>query len=136
MALETGPLLRFILDGFIPDRGFRLFTFQGFDARQRVNAAEGRREFTVRIDLALIRTYGIHVQELPLLCRELLERCADSESARHFIFTEEDMRSHQASRMATQAAAAQKKMMSRKQVPQTASRAWRTTAPLNVGSYA
>ena len=57
----------FVLTGFRHDLGFRVFEFDCVeDGRMRTR-------HTVRADLALARKYGIHIQELPLLCRRLLD---------------------------------------------------------------
>ena len=80
--------MHFILTGFTQDTGFRVFSFEGI-AGDRTRTA-----FTVRTDLALIRRYGIRVQELPLLCRGLLERRDDGVQERTMTFTEEGMRLH------------------------------------------
>ncbi len=89
-----------ILKGFTQQDGFRLFAFESMSANQQ------RVVSTVRADLDLIRRYGIRVQELPLLCRELLERRTDPDSAFRLTFTEDDMRIHQASCRSAQQAAA------------------------------
>ncbi len=119
--------LRYILEGFVPDREFRLFNFQAVDTRRSETAAV-RTAVTVRTDLSLIRKYGIHVQELPLLCRELLERRSVSEADRYLTLTEEDMRANQADRLAVETM--RKKW--RKPAPGNAGQAWRTTSPLVV----
>jgi len=80
--------MEFFLTGFTPGTEFRDFAFQG------VAADRTRTEFTVRTNLALIRRYGIRVQELPLLCRRLLERRDEGEQEHTLIFTEEEMRIH------------------------------------------
>ena len=67
---------RFILNGFTHDKGFRQFAFEGIEEDR------DRTQFTVRADLTLARAYGIHIQDLPLLCREFLERRAVTEDAR------------------------------------------------------
>ena len=77
--------MRFILTGFTQDTGFRVFTFEG------VGPDQTRTGFSVGADLALSRRYGIRMQELPLLCREFLERCSEGEQARTFTFTEAEM---------------------------------------------
>jgi hypothetical protein len=107
MTSDKLPPLRYILEGFVPDREFRLFNFHAIETRLSGDGGV-RTAFTVRTDLSLIRRYGIHVQELPLLCRELLERRAVSEVERHLTLTEEDMRVHQAGRMAAEAATKKK----------------------------
>ena len=57
----------FVLTGFSHVLGFRVFKFDC------VNEARARTHYTVRADLTLVRKYGIHIQELPLLCRRLLD---------------------------------------------------------------
>ncbi len=78
--------MQFILNGFSELMGFRVFAFEG------IAADRTRTPFTVRTDLALSRRYGIRLQELPLLCREVLERRDETEEKRAFTYTEEDMR--------------------------------------------
>jgi hypothetical protein len=78
--------MQFILNGFSQDKGFRVFAFE------RIGADRLRMEFTVRTDLELMRKHGIRVQELPLLCRGLLERQDEQEPEHTCTFTEEDMR--------------------------------------------
>lgn len=102
--------MQFVLTGFAPDTGFRLFTFHG------IGADRSRTKFTVRADLALIQRYGIRVQELPLLCRGLLERREESEAGRALTFTEEEMRVH-ASVLAAEKEAAQKRKPARRPPP-------------------
>lgn len=60
----------FVLTGFSHDLGFRVFEFDCVDA------ARTRTHYTVRADLTLVRKYGVHIQELPLLCRRLLDASA------------------------------------------------------------
>ena len=94
--------MQFVLTGFTQDTGFRVFAFEGI-AGDRTRTA-----FTVRTDLALIRRYGIRVQELPLLCRGLLEHRGEGEQERTITFTEEGMRLH-ADNCAAERSAAQKR---------------------------
>ncbi|HUK41962.1 MAG TPA: hypothetical protein VLX11_12980 [Candidatus Acidoferrales bacterium] len=77
--------MQFILTGFTQDMGFRVFAFEG------VKADRTRAQYTVRADLVLVRKYGIRVQELPLLCRALLDKCGDDGEKRALIFSEDDM---------------------------------------------
>src|ERR1044072_515545 len=81
----------FVLDGFNEDMGFRVFTFEGITA-DRVHSI--RVPFTVKINLALARKHGIRLQDLPLLCRSVLERGHEDLEKRAFTYTEEDMRLH------------------------------------------
>lgn len=78
--------MRFILSGFSQAMGIRIFAFQGIAADQT------RTMFTVEADLALTRRYDIRLQELPLLCREVLDRRGEGEENHTFIYTEDDMR--------------------------------------------
>ena len=80
--------MQFILKGFDQDITFRTFAFQG------IAVDRTRAEFTVKVELALMRKYLIRVQELPLLCRQLLERGEDNSQTHTLIFPEEDMRVH------------------------------------------
>ena len=85
-SLVKNTKMQYMLRGFSQDKGFRIFAFEGI--------AEDwtRIPFTVRADLALTRRYGIRLQELPLLCRAVLDRCHEGEEKRAFAYTEEDMR--------------------------------------------
>lgn len=80
--------MQFILTGFTQDLGFRVFAFDG------VAEDRSRTPFTVRTDLALLKRYDIRIQELPLLCRGLLEHREDSDLERTMTFTEAGMRVH------------------------------------------
>ena len=57
----------FVFTGFRQDLGFRVFEF---DCEGK---AQTRTHHAVRADLTLVRKYGLHIQELPLLCRRLLD---------------------------------------------------------------
>jgi hypothetical protein len=94
--------MQYILTGFTHDMGFRVFAFEG------IGEDRGRTDYKVRADLALIRRYGIRVQELPLLCRGILERRNEGEGQRTFTYTEADMRLN-ADLCASRTAVAQKK---------------------------
>lgn len=97
--------MHFIFKGFSQVTGFRVFAFEGI-AGDRTRMA-----FTVKTDLALIRRYGIRVQELPLLCRGLLEQRDETEQERTMTFTEEGMRLHAKNCTAEREAARKKKSM-------------------------
>jgi len=78
---------KFLLTGFTQTAGIRVYAFEGtFDAR--------RIDYTVEVDLALIPGYGIRIQDLPLLCRDLLQQRAERDETSAFVFTEQNMRSH------------------------------------------
>jgi hypothetical protein len=79
---------QFILRGFCQVAGFRVFTFE------RVTPGQPRSLVTVRADLAMARRYRIPLQELPMLCRTVLEQINGGEDRRAFVFTEAGMRLH------------------------------------------
>lgn len=93
----------FVLTGFVQQREMRHYTFQctGEDRT--------RREFTVDADVDLLRKYGIALQELPLLCRRLLETHAVTSAVTGLIFSEELMREHAEHCAALKQAAQEKK---------------------------
>ena len=122
--------MQFILTGFTQDTGFRVFAFEG------VVVGQIRTVFTVRADLALSRRYGIAMQELPLLCRSLLDR--QDEGAQNkdeavqnheLVFSEEEMRAWSDKRAADRALAALKKKAPRRPVVENAGAAWRGPQP-------
>ena len=125
--------MQFILTGFTQDIGFRVFAFEG------VAVGQIRTVFTVRADLALSRRYGIAMQELPLLCRSLLDRqdeSAESDTSdapslnKHALtFSEEEMRACADKRSADRALAALKRKTPRRPVVENAGAAWRGPQP-------
>jgi len=75
------------LTGFTNDLGFRVFLFEDIPE----DLGRGRNYF-VRADLALTRKYRIPLQELPLLCCEILQqRTANDDTQHTFTCTEDDM---------------------------------------------
>lgn len=84
-TVVQNPKMQFVLKGFSEVMGCRIFAFEGVDVDR------SRTEYTVKTDLALSRKYGIRLQELPLLCRSLLERLEAGEAKRAFTYTERDM---------------------------------------------
>jgi hypothetical protein len=75
--------MKFVLRGFRQVTGARVFTFESMADRPHSL-------FTVHADLGLAQRYRIPLQELPLLCRAVLERYEGGEE-RAFSFTEQDM---------------------------------------------
>ena len=112
--------MQFILTGFTQEHEFRVFAFEGI-AADRV-----RTPFTVRADLGLSRTYGIRLQELPLMCRAILERREEGEVQNALTFTEEAMRLHASNCIAARALAAQKKKAPRRPANENNGSAWRS----------
>jgi hypothetical protein len=122
--------MQFILTGFTQDIGFRVFAFEG------VAIGQIRTAFTVRADLALSRRYGIAMQELPLLCRGLLDRQGEvveteveNVENHSLTFSEDDMRACADKRAADRALAALKRKAPRRPVVENAGAAWRGPQP-------
>lgn len=109
--------MQYILTGFTHDLGFRVFAFECI-GEDRVRIA-----FSVRADLALARKYGIRTQELPLLCRSILEQRDGSDTDRIFTYTEAAM-SLRADLCAVEAAA-QKRKPPRRPPSENVGAAWR-----------
>ncbi|BDC50628.1 hypothetical protein F183_A29440 [Bryobacterales bacterium F-183] len=119
---------RFVLKGFVQERGGRTFLFEGIDADN------ARTEVSVHADMSLLRTHGIPIQELPLLCLSLLERrSSDPTSASVHEFGEQEMSQVSADRSAAKLAAAQKrKPFRRPTTTENTGVGWRTTSPLAI----
>ncbi len=115
--------MQFILTGFTQDLAFRVFAFE------RMGLDRVRTKYAVRADLALVRRYGIQVQELPLLCRNLLQQRDESQESHTFIFTEDDMCLHAKDRAAARDAAAHKRKPPRRPPSENVGAAWRGHHP-------
>jgi len=111
--------MQFILTGFTQELGFRVFAFE------RLGEDRVRTRCTVRADLVLVRRYGIRLQELPLMCRGLLERGDDIEETPTLIFSEEQMRACADERAAAKEGAAHKRKAPRRPVGENPGAAWR-----------
>jgi hypothetical protein len=109
--------MRFVLTGFTHDMESRVFAFD------RIGEDSARAQCTVRADLALARRYGIHIQELPLLCRSLLDQSEEGEEILSLTFTEAEMRECATARAA--AAAASKKRPPHRPASENLGAAWR-----------
>jgi hypothetical protein len=91
---------------------------------------------TVKADLGLSRRYGIQMQELPLLCRNLLER-SDNEAETHtFTFSENDMCLHAKDRASAKEAAAQRRKSPRRTPSENVGAAWRGHQPVQAARAA
>lgn len=115
--------MQFVLMGFDQDAGVRRYAFQGI-------AGATRTEFTVGVELALISGYGIRIQDLPLLCRELLERLVEGEEKHKLTFTEKEMRLYADGCATAREAAAQKRRPARKPPTDNVGSAWRAQPQL------
>lgn len=96
--------MTFILTGVRQDAGYRIFEFEGIASDKQ------RYPFAVRADLDLIRRFGIQIQELPLLCRRLLDQMGEGNATRAITFTADQMQEH-----ADQRAAAVEELRSKRQ---------------------
>ena len=116
--------MQFMLTGFTQDLAFRVFAFE------RMGLDRVRTKVAVKADLALVRRYGIQVQELPLLCRALLERSENGGEPHNLTFTEDDMSLHAKGCAAAKAAAAQKRKPPRRTPSENVGAAWRGHQPI------
>jgi len=112
-----GKKMQYILTGFTHDVGSRVFAFECI-GEDRIRTA-----YSVRADLALTRKYGIRVQELPLLCRNILEQRDGNDAQRAFTYTEAAMCLRATIRAAE--AAEQKKKTPRRPPSENVGTAWR-----------
>lgn len=77
--------MNFVLMGFQQSQTIRQFAFE------RIGDDRSRTTVIVNADLALVRKYAIPIQELPLLCRRLLETADPAALAASLTFTENAM---------------------------------------------
>lgn len=111
--------MQFTLVGFTQVGAFRVFTFENAGAKS------ARTQFSVRANITLIVKYAIHLQELPLLCRGLLERLSGPEGILAFTFTEEEMAAHATSAAAVRRDAALRRKPPRRPPNANLGPAWR-----------
>jgi hypothetical protein len=122
--LDAARPIEYVLTGFKQELDIRRFAFVGIDGDRT------RTKFTVAVDISLIRKYAISLQELPLLCRHLLEVQAAAAPGRALTFTEADMIGHADRRAAAELAAEQRKVH-RKFPSNHAGEAWRQSSPFS-----
>jgi len=122
MMAEKSAKMQFVITGFTHDMGFRVFAFE------RQEEDRTRTKCTVRADLALVQRYGIRIQELPLLCRALLDRGEIPGEIQTLTFSEDEMRVCADERTAARAAAASKKKPPHRPAGEVAGAAWRGPA--------
>lgn len=89
--------MRFIFTGFSQITGFRVFAYECIEKDKTPT------KLTVRADINLGRKHGIHLQDWPLLCLEMLERRADdmAPGTSEFSFDEDRMREYAEARAVT-----------------------------------
>ena len=112
--------MTYTLAGFEDGAGFRRFTFQCVDA-DRVKST-----ILVHADVALARKHEIRLQELPLICLQLLEGLNSDEYGAVITLTEDHMIAIQT---AARTAADKKTRKPPRRPQHEAGQAWRT-APL------
>lgn len=115
--------MQFVITGFTHDMGFRVFAFE------RLEEDRTRTKCTVRADLALVQRYGIRIQELPLLCRGLLDRGDIPGEIQALTFSEDEMRVCADERTAAREAAASKRKTPHRPTTETPGAAWRGHTP-------
>lgn len=115
--------MQFILTGFTQQLGYRVFVFE------RVGEDRVRTKCSVRADLALIRKYNIQIQDLPLLCRAMLERCDENGEQQSLTYSEEEMSVYASARSAARDEAARKKKPPHRPSGENLGAAWRAQHP-------
>jgi hypothetical protein len=123
-SLKRSATMQFMLTGFTQDMAFRVFAFE------RMGSDRVRTKMVVRADLALIRRYGIQMQELPLLCRNLLERSDNGAETHTLTFSEDDMCLHAKDRATAKEAAASRRKPPRRTPSENVGAAWRGHNPI------
>jgi len=112
--------MEFVLKGFRQEKNTRHYSFQG------VGSDRKRTDFLVCVDLILARKYAIPMQELPLLCRQLLVDLPQGVS-QSLSYTEKDMLGYANRRaVAAQDAAAKRQKAHRRHPSPRIGQAWRT----------
>lgn len=99
--------MNYVFVGFKQKDSIRYLSFQG------IGEDNVRTDFVVKADISMFRRYSGTIQELPLLCRRLLESRQPDEQSGSVVFTEEAMQLH-AGGIAERAAAAQKTKQARR----------------------
>jgi len=113
--------LGFVLTGFRQDQSVRHYAFEYV-------SAEGKRDAcVVSADLGLLQKHHIPLQEVPLLCRRLLE-AAEAGARQDLVFAETDMLSYTANR-AARLEADSKRKKHRAPVSSRVGLAWRGVRP-------
>jgi effector-binding domain-containing protein len=124
--------VEFVLTGFSQENNIRRYTFQALPAGNGKPvgapkpAGNPKKEWTVSADLSLMRKHKIPLQELPLLCKRLVEAQADQAKEEALMFTERDMLGYASNRSAAELAAEVKKRARRMPSSNRVGMAWRT----------
>jgi hypothetical protein len=119
-TVEKAAKTQYILTGFSQTAGIRLYAFEGIGDGPRVNC-------TVEVNLALIANFGIRIQDLPLLCRELLvQKRVEPGETGALTFTEHEMRAHAEKLAAEREVSARRKSAGRRPVNANPGSGWRS----------
>jgi len=118
--IESSTKSQFTLGGFSQTAGIRIYKFEGMVDAHRVS-------YAVKVDLALIPVHGIRIQDLPLLCRDLLQRNIEPDETGAIVFTEQEMRTHAQKLATAREEAQQRKKPPRHIVSANTGAGWRTT---------
>jgi hypothetical protein len=112
--------MEYTLTGFRQDGNIRMFVFQGVTPDRR------KAIFVVGADITLISKHAIPIQELPLLCRRLLEDRGEDADRTRLMFTEKHMLDYVTRKAAAQQASDQRRKPHRRP-PRTTplGQAWR-----------
>jgi hypothetical protein len=77
--------MEYLLENYLQTAGVRVFVFDG------ISPDRSHSRFTVSVDIALLRRYTISLQELPLICRQFLQKRIISGGSRTLTFAATDM---------------------------------------------
>ncbi|MEI9813637.1 MAG: hypothetical protein WDO18_13755 [Acidobacteriota bacterium] len=80
--------MTFAFTGFFQDGIYRVFAFETLPREQ------GLGKYWVKADLTLVRKHNIQVQELPLLCRAVLESRAEADGQHTVTYSAAEMTLH------------------------------------------
>lgn len=111
--------MEYLLTGFTHEKDFRVFSFES------VGTDKVWTKRTVRADLAIARKHGIALQELPLLCRGLLDRAETDAENLSLTLTEVDIRTLADERASARAMAAAKRKPPVRPAGEQPGAAWR-----------
>ena len=112
--------MEFVLTGFRQNRNVRHYSFQA------ISDDRTRKDVTVGADLSLMLKHRIPLQELPLLCRRLLQGKSAAPPSEDLMFTEQDMLEYAADRATAAQASAQKRRAHPVPTPNRTGQAWRS----------
>jgi len=113
--------VNFVFTGFHQNDSVRQYVFQ--------SVTRPNEKFTVGADLNLVRKHKIPLQELPLLCRRLLEAKDEPQESPGLVFTEQEMLGYVEKRARVAHDAELKRRRFRVAASPRIGEAWRSKAP-------